>query len=143
MPVTNNPLLIPPVIPTPVPSSGRIPSSSLGAGQGASAGTPAVAQCNLIWVKSIDELLNHPSSPNEQLYFGNEDEMVLYVRETDGNGKVKSPIKALHYTIEEILIGPEAQFVTKDEHKQLYDLVEKLSISVSSMDQKLEKLLDG
>ena len=84
MPVTNNPLLIPPVIPTPVPSSGRIPSSSLGAGQGASAGTPAVAQCNLIWVKNIDELLNHPSSPNEQLYFGNEDEMVLYVRETDG-----------------------------------------------------------
>lgn len=143
MSVTNNPLLIPPVIPTPVPSSGRIPSTSLGAGQGSSAGTSAVAQCNLIWVKSIDELLNYPSSPNEQLYFGNEDELVLYVRETDGNGKVKSPIKALHYTIEEIPIGPEAQFVTKDEHKQLYDLVEKLSISVSSMDQKLEKLLDG
>ena len=54
MSVTNNPLLIPPVIPTPVPSSGRMPSPSLGVGQGASAGTPAVAQCNLIWVKSID-----------------------------------------------------------------------------------------
>lgn len=143
MPVTNNPLLIPPVIPTPVPSSGRMASASLGAGHGASAGAPTVAQCNLIWVKSVDELLNHPTSPNEQLYFGNEDELVLYVRETDVNGKVKSPIKALHYTIEEIPIGPEAQFVTKDEHKQLFDLVEKLSISVSSMDQKLEKLLDG
>ena len=143
MPVTNNPLLIPPVIPTPVPSSGRMASTSLGAGQGASAGAPTAAQCNLIWVKSVDEMLNHPTSPNEQLYFGNEDELVLYVRETDVNGKVKSPIKALHYTIEEIPIGPEAQFVTKDEHKQLFDLVEKLSISVSSMDQKLEKLLDG
>ena len=144
MALTNNPLLVPPVIPTPAPSGARMPSNSTPINtQGVNMSAPAAPQCNLFWVKNIDELLAHPTSPNEHLYFGNEDESVLYVRETDANGKVKSPIKALHYTIEEIPFGPEAQFVTKDEHKQLYDLVEKLSASVGSMDKKLEKLLNG
>ena len=87
--------------------------------------------------------MSHPTSPNEHLYFGSEEEPILYVRETDANGQIRSPIKVLHYTIEEIPIGPEAQFVTKDEHKQLYSLVEKLSTNVDSMNQKLEQLLNG
>ena len=39
--------------------------------------------------------------------------------------------------------GPEAQFVTKDEHKQLYELVEKLAGNIDSMNGKLEQLLNG
>ena len=144
MPIGNNPLLVPPVVPSPAPSAGRMATGSAPLPtQGTAFGTPAAPQCNLLWIKNIDEMLAHPTSPNEHLYFGNEDEPIIYVRETDANGKVKSPIKVLHYTIEDMPIGPEAQFVTKDEHKQLFDLVEKLSASVSSMDQKLEKLLNG
>lgn len=135
MAITNNPLLVPPVLPTPSP----VPSMT-----SAQIAQPQQApQCNLFWVKNIDAMMAHPTSPNEHLYFGNEDEPVLYVRETDGKGQIKSPIKVLHYTIEEMPIGPEAQFVTKDEHKQLYSLVEKLSGNVDSMNQKLEKLLNG
>lgn len=134
MALTNNPLLIPPVLPTKPVS---------GVSNQVNTGVPAVPQCNLIWVKNLDGLLSHPSSPNEQMYFGSEEEQIIYVRETDGNGKIKSPVKALHYTIEEIPIGPEAQFVTKDEHKQLYGLVEKLSSNIDSMNEKLEKLLNG
>lgn len=143
MAMSNNPLLVPPVIPTPAPSSGRMSSASLNNVPGMNTTTAAAPQCNIFWVKNIDEMLAHPTSPNEHMYFGNEDEPIIYVRETDSNGQVKSPIKALHYTVEDIAIGPEAQFVTKDEHKQLFDLVEKLSVSVGAMDQKLEKLLNG
>ena len=143
MALSNNPLLIPPVIPTPAPSGARMPTASLNNTQAANIGSPAAPQCNIFWVKDLDAVLNHPTSPNEHLYFGSEEDPIIYVRETDANGQVKSPIKVLHYTIEEVPIGPEAQFVTKDEHKQLFDLVEKLSVSVGAMDQKLEKLLNG
>ncbi|MBO6254494.1 MAG: hypothetical protein J6O49_12730, partial [Bacteroidaceae bacterium] len=68
---------------------------------------------------------------------------VIYRRETDVNGNIKNPLHALHYTVEEVPFGPEAQFVTKDEHKQLYDLVEKLAGTVDGMNSKLEKLLNG
>lgn len=135
MAIGNNPLLVPPVLPTPSPVS-NIPTTQMAQPQQ----TP---QCNLFWVKNFDAMMAHPTSPNEHLYFGNEDEPILYVRETDGKGQIKSPVKVLHYTIEEMPIGPEAQFVTKDEHKQLFSLVEKLSGNVDSMNQKLEKLLNG
>ena len=141
MPIGNNPLLVPPVLPTPAP----INSSSIGTGalHSTNAVDAAAPQCNLFWVKDFAELMNHPTSPKEHLYFGDENEQIIYVRETDANGQIKSPIKALHYTIEEIPIGPEAQFVTKDEHKQLYSLVERLSENIDAMNEKLEKLLNG
>ena len=151
----NNPAnIMKPIVPTPVPSAGAAkgfsnvlsPQTSQFSQAGAvnpildSAAGP---KCNLIWTDSIDKILSHPTSPNEQLYFHDENNPVIYCRETDGNGNVKNPIKALHYTVEEIPFGPEAQFVTKEEHKKLYDLVEKLSGSVDSMNGKLEKLLNG
>lgn len=138
-----------PVVPSPVPSAG------LAKGYSNTVLNPQPAQtnpildaaagpkCNLIWAESIDKILAHPTSPNEQLYFGDQNEQIIYVRETDGNGNVKNPIKALHYTVEEVPFGPEAQFVTKEEHKQLYSLVEELGHNMSSMNDKLEKLLNG
>ena len=99
--------------------------------------TPAKAvqpQCNLYWVNSQEDVLNHPTSPNEQLYFGDRNEPVIYVRETDSNGVIKNPLHVLKYSMEDVAFGPEANFVTKEEHQKLYDLV-------SQMNEKLEKLL--
>lgn len=141
MAIGNNPLLVPPVLPTTAPSAATASLNNLGST--VTSQMQQTPQCNLFWVKNFDAMMAHPTSPNEHLYFGNEDEPILYVRETDGKGQIKSPVKVLHYTIEEMPIGPEAQFVTKDEHKQLYSLVEKLSGNVDSMNQKLEKLLNG
>lgn len=139
-----------PVVPSPVPSAGIAKgfSNVLGSQNQQTQLNPimdaaAGPKCNLIWANDMDKVLSHPTSPNEQLYFGDENEQIIYVRETDGNGNVKNPIKALHYTVEEIPFGPEAQFVTKEEHKQLYSLVEQLANNMSSMDSKLEKLLNG
>ena len=141
-----------PVLPTPVPSAGTakgfsslptvnpVPNTQpMNPVMSAAAGP----KCNIVWVESVDEVLSYPTSPSEEMYFQDNNNPVIYRRETDANGNIKNPIHALHYTVEELPFGPEAQFVTKDEHKQLYDLVEKLAGTVDGMNNKLEKLLNG
>lgn len=93
-------------------------------------------QCNIIWIDNMDDVLNHPTTPNSHLYFAERNNPIMWVRETDANGKIKNPLKKLAYSVEDIPFGPEANFVTKDEHQKLYSLVE-------DMNKKLEKLLNG
>ena len=100
-------------------------------------------KCNIEWVDGLEQVLNHPTSPNEEMYFQDKNEPIIYRRETDGNGNIKNPIHILRFTVEEMPFGPEAQFVTKDEHRQLYELVEKLAGNIESMNGKLEQLLNG
>ena len=92
-------------------------------------------QSNMHYVKDMNEVLNFPTTPNEHMYFSESDSCVMWLRETDSKGQIKNPLKRLPYTIEEVAFGPEANFVTKQEHQQLYDLV-------SSMNESLNKLLD-
>ena len=152
MSATNYGVSVPPVIPTPVPSAGAAKGfSSLPTVNPVPNPQPinpiisaaAGPKCNIVWVESMDEVLSHPTSPNEEMYFQDNNNPIIYRRETDANGNIKNPIHALHYTVEEVPFGPEAQFVTKDEHKQLYDLVEKLAGTVDGMNSKLEQLLNG
>lgn len=93
-------------------------------------------QCNIIWINNMDDVLNHPTTPNSNLYFAERNDSVMWARETDANGKIKNPLKRLSYSVEDVPFGPEANFVTKDEHQKLYSLVE-------DMNKKLEKLLNG
>lgn len=152
MSATNYGVSVPPVIPTPVPSAGAAKGFST-MPQVSPAVNPqpmnpvlnmaAGPKCNIVWVESMDEVLAHPTSPSEEMYFQDKNNPIIYRRETDANGNIKNPIHALRYTVEEVPFGPEAQFVTKDEHKQLYDLVEKLAGTVEGMNSKLEQLLNG
>lgn len=152
MSATNYGVSVPPVIPTPVPSAGAAKGFST-MPQVSPAVNPqpmnpvlnmaAGPKCNIVWVESINEVLAHPTSPSEEMYFQDKNNPIIYRRETDANGNIKNPIHALRYTVEEVPFGPEAQFVTKDEHKQLYDLVEKLAGTVEGMNSKLEQLLNG
>ena len=138
-----------PVIPTPIPSAGAakgystLPNLAQGTVTNSILDAAAGPKCNIVWIENVDEVLAHPTSPNEELYFHDKNNPIIYRRETDANGNVKNPIHALHYTVEEVPFGPEAQFVTKDEHQKLYDLVEKLYSTVGGMNDKLEKLLEG
>ena len=141
-----------PILPTPVPSAGAAKGfSTMPAVNSITSPQPmnpvisaaAGPKCNIVWVETMDEVLSHPTSPSEEMYFQDKNNPVIYRRETDANGNIKNPIHALHYTVEEVPFGPEAQFVTKDEHKQLYDLVEKLAGTVEGMNSKLEQLLNG
>lgn len=147
----STPNYVPPVIPTPIPSAGAakgfstLPNMAAGTVTNPILDAAVGPKCNVVWVENLDEVLSHPTSPNEEMYFHDKNNPIIYRRETDGNGNgnVKNPIHALHYTVEEVPFGPEAQFVTKDEHKQLYELVEKLAGNVESMNGKLEQLLNG
>lgn len=97
---------------------------------------PAQPQCNIIWVEGMNDVLNHATSPNSNLYFAERDNPVIWVRFTDAKGEIKNPLKKLTFSVEEIPFGPEANFVTKDEYKKLFDLV-------AGMNGKLEQLLNG
>lgn len=138
-----------PVIPSPVPSAGLAKGYSNTVLNTQPAQTnpilDAVAgpRCNIEWVDNFDQILNYPTSPNEEMYFQDKNEPIIYRRETDGNGNIKNPIHVLRYTVEEMPFGPEAQFVTKDQHQQLYSLVEGLAKTVDGMNDKLEQLLHG
>lgn len=99
-------------------------------------------QCNLLWAANVDEVLSHPTTPNETLYFGCPgDDPIMWVRETDATGKIKNPLHKLTYTVEEEPFGPEAQFVTKEEHQKLYDLVTSVNDKLDAFNQKIEELL--
>lgn len=99
-------------------------------------------QCNLIWAANKEEVLNYPTTPNETLYFGCPgDDPIMWVRETDANGNIKNPLHKLTYTVEEEAFGPEAQFVTKEEHQKLYDLVTSVNDKLDAFNQKIEELL--
>lgn len=143
-----------PVIPTPVPSAGmgngfsnvlgqQNPQMNQGGQTNPILDAVAGPKCNIEWVDEFEQVLNHPTSPNEEMYFQDKNEPIIYRRETDGNGNIKNPIHVLHYTVEEMPFGPEAQFVTKDQHQQLYNLVEGLAKTVDGMNDKLEQLLHG
>lgn len=140
---------VPPVIPTPIPSAGAakgfstMPNIAQGTVTNPILDAAAGPKCNVVWVENLDEVLSHPTSPSEEMYFHDKNNPIIYRRETDANGNIKNPVHALHYTVEEVPFGPEAQFVTKDEHQKLYDLVEKLYGTVDGMNDKLEKLLEG
>lgn len=94
-------------------------------------------QCNVIYVNGMQEVLDYPKSPNEHFYFPENDGNVIWVRETDSDGRVINPLRKLTYTMEEVPFGPEANFVTKQEHQQLYDLVSEMSKSVNRLIEEL------
>lgn len=94
----------------------------------ASATQASEPQTNMIWVKSMDDVLNHVRTPNETLYFEDPENQVIYIRETDGNGEIKNPLHGFHYeNIVEFPFGQEAKFVTKAEFQELYDAVNSMS----------------
>lgn len=117
-----------------------VPTSSAQPMQVAPGSVPmAMPQCNLIWVKDQEEVLNYVKAPNEVLYFGSmADDSIMWVRETDANGNIKNPIHLIHCTIEEVPFGPEAQFVTKGEHKELFDLVKQMSEKLDKFEELLK-----
>lgn len=99
----------------------------------------AQPQCNLLWVGSKEEVLNYPAAPNETLYFGcSGDDPIMWVRETDASGRIKNPLHVLRYTIEEDAFGPEAQFVTKSEHQELFNLVSAMNAKLDKLDELLK-----
>lgn len=122
------------------------PTGPLGALSTVAAATqPQEPQTNMIWVKSMDDVLNHVRTPNETLYFEDPEEQIIYIRETDGNGEIKNPLHGFHYdNIVEFPFGQEAKFVTKAEFQDLCQAFNnmngKFDQVMASMSSKLDML---
>ena len=96
---------------------------------------PPPVQSNVKYVHNMQEVLNDPTTPNEHRWYPEIDNNVIWIRETDAKGQIKNPLLKITYADEEeVPFGPEANFVTKQEHQKLYDLV-------SNMNETLNKLM--
>lgn len=120
----------------PKPAAG-LNANPLGQAIGSISGVGNQPQCNIIWVDEMKNVLDHPTSPNEQMYFAEKGTNVIWVRETDGNGQVRNPLKKLVYSVEDVPFGPEANFVTKEEYQKLYDLVSNMSGKIENLVSQL------
>ncbi len=109
---------------------------NLGGGQTMQPGpAPQVPQqqCNVHYVANMNEVLDYPRTPNEHFYFPEQETNIIWIRETDSKGEIKNPLKRLRYEMDEVPFGPEANFVTKQEHQQLYDLVSNMSETLQEL----------
>lgn len=123
---------------TAMPSSGGGPVNALnGTAMSGIANASAQGSCNVIYVANMEEVLKHPRTPNEHLYFPETSSNTIWVRETDGNAEIKNPLIKLTYTSEEVPFGPEANYVTKREHQELYELVASMNGTLNKLMQEL------
>lgn len=93
-------------------------------------------QSNAIWIESMDEVLNYPTAPSTQMYFFDRNNPIIWMRETDNNGNIKNPIHRMTFSAEEVPFGPEAHFVTKEEHQKLFDAVNELNSKIDAFMKK-------
>ena len=56
----------------------------------------------------------------------------------DGNGNIKNPLTRLTFTAEQVPFGPEANFVTKEEHQKLYEEVRSMHDMVETIYNSLK-----
>lgn len=94
-------------------------------------------QTNVHYVDSMQAVLDWPTSPNEHFFFPEKNDNVIWVRDTDGNGQIRNPLKKLVYSVEDVAFGPEANFVTKEEYQQLYELVSDVNYKVARIFESL------
>lgn len=102
---------------------------------------PPQMQSNVHYVHDMEEMLNFPTGPNEHMYFPEIEGDYIWLRETDGNGNIKNPVRRLQVgKEEEIPFGPEANFVTKQQHQELYNMVASMAQTMTGMAETINWL---
>lgn len=145
MPVnsTVSPYLQRPTVPTAVPPLVYPPIiQNFGVPQQNSAQTAIPNQTNILWVDDESEIAAYPSGRGWQQWFGNKNDQILYVRETDANGNPQ-PIVKLKY---EVVDEPTKQETVAKTDAPKYDgpsreEFDKLTDSVNLLVDKLGDLL--
>ena len=129
------PTLIPATPVGPVRSNSASPVNTAMNQQAQAISTPP--QSNVIYVPNMQSVLEHPAGPNEHYYFPEEDNNVIWVRDTDSKGQIKNPLTKLTFTAEKVPFGPEANFVTKQEFQKLFELVQSTNGAVNRLMDEL------
>lgn len=97
-----NPYMQRPVAPIPAATPNYTPIiQNFGVPQQNSIQNMLPNQTNILWVDNENEIQNYPSGRGWQQWFGNKNEQILYVRETDANGNIQPIVKLRYEVIEE------------------------------------------
>lgn len=104
------------------------------------AGTSTGPNTNVHYVEDMQEVLNYPTTPNEHMYFPEKETNIIWLRETDGNGQIRNPMRRLTCEEDEVAFGPEANFVTKEQHQELYNMVAGMNNMMSDMAESIKWL---
>ncbi len=98
-------------------------------------------QTNIIWVDNAEQIATYPTGRGWQQWFGDKNEQILYVRDTDANG-VTQPIVKLRYEVMEVPSKTQTeepvQQISNGPTREEFD---KLSDSVNMLVDKLGDLL--
>ena len=107
-------------------------------------------QTNIIWVDNENEIATYPSGRGWQQWFGDKNDSILYVRDTDANGNPQ-PIVKIRYEVIDSGTTPVENSEQKTETAETVKIpaydgpsreeFDKLSSSVSLMLEKLGDLL--
>lgn len=73
----------------PTPTAVQAPAPVMPVNNAVNAIQAITPQSNMIWIDSPDEITNYPSGRGWQQWFGNKNEPVVYIRETDSNGVIQ------------------------------------------------------
>ena len=140
---TVSPYLQRPTVPTAVPPPVYPPIiQNFGVPQQNSVQTAIPNQTNILWVDDESEIAAYPSGRGWQQWFGNKNDQILYVRETDTNGNPQPVVKLKYEVVEE---APKQETASKTEVPK-YDgpsreEFDKLTESVNMLVDKLGDLL--
>jgi hypothetical protein len=115
-------------------------------------------QSNIIWIDNENEIPNYPTGRGWQQWFGNKNEQILYIRDTDTNGVIQ-PIVRVKYeviedqpTVQQGIQQTEAavptapvntnQYVDRNEFEDLNKKLKGISDNVNGLIKTLDNMQD-
>lgn len=108
-------------------------------------------QSNIIWIDSENEIPNYPTGRGWQQWFGNKNEQILYIRDTDTNGVIQPIVRVKYEVIEEQPVTQSSEqvaavdpnhYVDRNEFDALDKKLDGLGSSVSSLTKTLTDMQD-
>lgn len=112
-------------------------------------------QSNIIWIDNENEILNYPTGRGWQQWFGNKNEQILYIRDTDTNGIIQPIVRVKYEVIEDQpAVQPSVQqteaaapvntnqYVNRNEFDNLNKKLEDMYGSVNSLTKTLGNMQD-
>lgn len=108
-------------------------------------------QSNIIWIDNENEIPNYPTGRGWQQWFGNKNEQILYIRDTDTNGVIQPIVRVKYEVIEEqpvtqpseqVAVTDPNHYVDRNEFDALDKKLDGLGSSVNSLTKTLTDMQD-
>lgn len=102
-------------------------------------------QTNIIWVDNESQIASYPTGRGWQQWFGDKNDQILYIRDTDSNGITQPVVKVRYEVIEQAPVQNNTDTVASAQNSANVgpsrEEFDKLSASVNMLIDKLGDLL--